>query len=101
MRAGLDRLLRALSGELLGKKLEHIGGSSDRIRREWRRRIGRHQERVHEAATAGVADECRGTIGDALESLRKANRARSIAVISPALGVVAFFLITDLRQSMK
>jgi hypothetical protein len=40
-------------------------------------------------------------IGDALEPQQKTNRARSIAVISLALGLAAFFVITDLSQSMK
>jgi hypothetical protein len=41
------------------------------------------------------------TIGDALELQQKTNRARSIAVISLALGLAAFFVITDLRHSVK
>ena len=40
-------------------------------------------------------------IGDVLEEQGKTNRARSMAVVLLALGLLAFFVITDLRQSMK
>ena len=40
-------------------------------------------------------------IGDVLEEQGKTNRARSMAVVLLALGLLAFFAITDLRQSMK
>ena len=40
-------------------------------------------------------------IGDVLEEQGKTNRARCIAVVLLALGLLAFFAITDLRQSMK
>ncbi len=38
---------------------------------------------------------------DALEPQQKTNRAGRIAVISLPLGLVAFYVITDLRQSVK
>lgn len=40
-------------------------------------------------------------IGDALEPQQKTNRVGRIAEISLPLGLVAFYVITDLRQSVK